>query len=107
VRLQADDRVEANEERQSRDEQDYRRMDVSRLDITAMPAPARHPTYCGVCGIWITGLWSHENRCKSHKVKLALIKARINLQRGKLSTGTIVNTHDKPTPDEQQRPTSL
>ena len=43
-----------------------------------------------------TGLSTHEKRCKSHAVKLAVIKAD-NFQRGKLSTATIQLTHDKPT----------
>ena len=37
---------------------------------------SRNPTRCGVCGVWITGLWAHEARSKSHKQKLALIKQR-------------------------------
>ena len=56
---------------------------------------ARNPTYCGVCGVFVTGLWSHEHRCKSHLAKLAAIKAENNLLRPKVSAPTIQLPDDK------------
>ena len=74
----------------------YRRTLVAGMDTAAMPS-TRRPTYCGVCSVWITGLSTHEQRCKSHALKLAIIKANNNLRRGQLSAATISVSHDKTT----------
>ncbi len=61
---------------------------------------ARNPAYCGTCGVFVTGLWSHENRCKSHKQKLAIILANINLLRPRVCAASIQLPDDKPTPSK-------
>ena len=68
-----------------------------------MPYRARNPTYCGVCGIWLSGLWSHQ-RTKNHRVNMDAIKKRnaeagIYFSCGKLSAACIPAA----TSDEQAR----
>ena len=62
-----------------------------------MPHSAQNPSFCGVCNLWLTGLWAHENRSKAHRDRLALIKAN-NFHREKVSAPTIKLTDD----DEHQ-----
>ena len=58
---------------------------------------AQNKTYCGTCNLWLAGLWTHEARSKSHRQKLAIIKAEnIKLGRGRCAS-TIVNTPDTTT----------
>ena len=65
-----------------------------------MPYAAKNPSHCPVCDKWLTNLWTHERRSKTHQDKLANIKA-INFHRETISATTIKLTNDEPTRDEQ------